>query len=126
MDYIKELRAELAKKDEEIARLKEWKAIVEGTGTEQEAVIRMAADDYLKPVVECWRGKVEKLQADLDRVSEAMEIFKVASYQGHAAHWDLTMQHGAGCHECIRVRELREEAETILRPWRARQGKETG
>ena len=44
----------------------------------------------------------------------ACEIYKSASYQGHNSHWDLTMSGGAGCPECIRARELREEADKLI------------
>jgi len=45
----------LAEKDREIAELKEWKSIVMGTGTDQEAVIRMAAAEYTRVAVAAWK-----------------------------------------------------------------------
>lgn len=45
---------------------------------------------------------------------QACEIYRDASYQSHTGHWDSTMQHGAGCPECIRARKLRAKADAIM------------
>lgn len=52
----------------------------------------------------------------IEALEQALELYKQASYQSHTGHWDKTMQHGAGCPECIRARELREQAQQVLRP----------
>jgi predicted RNase H-like nuclease (RuvC/YqgF family) len=51
----------------ELEQLREWKQIILGTGTDQESVIRLAATEYTKTAVECWRKENEKLKA---RVAE--------------------------------------------------------
>lgn len=48
--------------------LEEWKRIVEGTGTDQEAVIRMAATEYAKIAIQCWKDKVVALEAEVARL----------------------------------------------------------
>jgi len=53
----------------------------------------------------------EKIEA----MREAIAVLRQASSQSHSGHWDSTMQHGAGCPECIRARELRDKASAILR-----------
>lgn len=58
----------LSEKEREIERLREWQRIVSGVGTDQEAVVRMAADEYTKTAIECWKDRVDQLQADLDQV----------------------------------------------------------
>ena len=47
-------------------------------------------------------------------IRKACAIYKEASYQGHSSHFDPTMQHGAGCPECIRAAKLRDEADAIM------------
>ena len=47
---------------EELEQLREWKAIVLGTGTDREAVIRMAAAEYTKTAVQCWKDENAKLR----------------------------------------------------------------
>jgi hypothetical protein len=51
----------------------------------------------------------------LEKIKKACELYKEASYQSHSGHWDSTGQHGAGCPECIRARELRDKADKILK-----------
>lgn len=53
--------------------------------------------------------------AEIVRLREALKFLEEASYQSHSGHWDSTMQHGAGCPECIRARELREKAKSALK-----------
>lgn len=53
-------------------------------------------------------------RAEIARLREALELYKNASYQSHNGHWDMTMQGGKGCPECIRARELRVKADEIL------------
>ena len=45
----------------------------------------------------------------------AFGIAYQATYQSHNGHWDSTMQGGAGCRECIRAREARENCDAELR-----------
>lgn len=60
------------------------------------------------------RAEIEQLEAKIARLREALELYKNASYQSHNGHWDMTMQGGVGCPECIRARELRVKADEIL------------
>lgn len=53
-------------------------------------------------------------RAEIARLWEALKIYREASFQSHNGHWDMTMQHGAGCLECIRARELRAKANHII------------
>lgn len=52
--------------------LEEWKRIILGTGTDQEAVIRLAATEYTKTAVQCWRDKVESLQQTCEELKEQL------------------------------------------------------
>lgn len=109
-----QLVAHDAEQRAEIARLEEWKRIVMGTGTDMEAVIRMAAAEYTQTAIQCWKDKCEQQEREIARLREAPQIYKEASIQSHNGHWDATGNHGAGCPECIRARELRSKAERVL------------
>jgi hypothetical protein len=50
---------------EELAALQKWKSIVLGTGTEHEAVVRMAAAEYVQVAVQCWKDENAKLREEL-------------------------------------------------------------
>ena len=50
---------------EKVKELKEWQRVVVGTGTDQEAVVRMAATEYTKTAVQCWKDENAKLTAQL-------------------------------------------------------------
>lgn len=41
-------------------------------------------------------------------------LYREASFSGHSAHWDKTMQGGTGCLECKRIRELRCKADAAF------------
>lgn len=58
-----------------VKELEEWKAIVEGSGTDQETVIRMAAAEYTKVAVQCWKDKVEQLERDLKEAAKGGGFF---------------------------------------------------
>lgn len=73
-------------------------------------------------IVGRYRVERAKMQEEIDRLkirSEAYEnayrIAYQATYQSHSGHWDKTGQHGAGCPECIRAREARENCDAALR-----------
>ncbi len=36
-------------------------------------------------------------RAEIERLREALELYKRASYQSHAGHWDKTGGGGSGC-----------------------------
>lgn len=76
-----ELAAEVEQLKAELTKLKEWQQIILGTGTDQEAVIRMAATKYTEVAVQSWREEVGKLKAELAqatareaRLREALRI----------------------------------------------------
>ena len=58
--------------------------------------------------------RTKRLIAENQRLREAVDILRDASYQSHSGHWDATQQGGAGCPECIRARELRDKADAIM------------
>ena len=49
-----------------------------------------------------------------DRVRKIMNIYREASFQSHAGHWDSSGTGGANCQECIRARRLRSQADKLL------------
>jgi len=60
---------------ERVKELEEWQRVVVGTGTDQEAVVRMAATEYTKTAVQCWKDENAKLTA------------KLATLQAQLARW---------------------------------------
>ena len=62
---IVELGSALDAAREKVKELKEWQRVVVGTGTDQEAVVRMAATEYTKTAVQCWKDENAKLTAQL-------------------------------------------------------------
>lgn len=61
-----------------------------------------------------WIQLVHSIKVERDRYKEACQLYREASIQSHNGHWDETMQHGAGCPECIRAGELRNRADKLL------------
>ena len=55
-------QARIVELEQQLAELQEWKRIILGTGTDQEAVIRLAATEYTKIAVQCWKDKVDNLE----------------------------------------------------------------
>lgn len=68
------MSATQAEKDAELEALREWKRIILGTGTDQEAVIRMAAAEYTQKAVESWRAKVQELEDELAELQRRAEV----------------------------------------------------
>jgi len=60
-----QLQAALDAEREKVKELEEWQRVVVGTGTDQEAVVRMAATEYTKTAVQCWKDENAKLTAKL-------------------------------------------------------------
>lgn len=121
-NQVEDLKAILLSKDEEIARLKEWQNIIIGSGTDQEAVVRMAAAEYAQTAIACWKERVEQLQADLDWV------------MGEAQYFALHLIYVLGA--CVSTREELEAnrhikkaraflSSPLVQSWRVRQGKES-
>ena len=69
---IAEQRAEIERQAELIAALKEWKQIVLGTGTDQEAVIRMAAAEYTQVAIQTWKAANEKQAQEIAALKVAL------------------------------------------------------
>lgn len=76
-----------------IQKLEEWKRIILGTGTDQEAVIRMAAAEYTEVAVQCWRDANAKLEARV-KAAEIREkrIFTIAGRHMFAGDYDRFKQ----------------------------------
>lgn len=65
-------------------------------------------------IIQKFEKSNDALQARLAVLEGALELYKQASCQSHNGHFDMTGQSGNGCPECIRARELREQAEAVL------------
>lgn len=72
----------------ELAGLKEWKTIVLGTGTDQEAVIRMAATEYTQTAVQCWKDENEKLREALEKAKQDANLLRRQSQEVQACLTD--------------------------------------
>ena len=59
--------------------LLEWKKIILGTGTDQEAMIRMAATEYTQTAIESWKLANEKLTKERDALKAELEFHKQAA-----------------------------------------------
>lgn len=68
-----EQRQTIETQAQRIGELEDWQKIVIGSGTDQETVIRMAAAEYTKTAVQCWKNKVAELEAELARVKATMD-----------------------------------------------------
>ena len=75
---IVELGAALDAEREKVKELKEWQRVVVGTGTDQEAVVRMAATEYTKTAVQCWKDENAKLTAQLATLQAQLVRWKEA------------------------------------------------
>ena len=73
--FIASHRALQAERD----TLLEWKKIILGTGTEQEAVIRLAATEYTQTAIESWKLANEKLTKERDALKAELEFHKQAA-----------------------------------------------
>lgn len=98
-----------------VKELEEWRKIVVGSGTDQETVIRMAASEYTKTAVQCWKDKVEQLQATLaarERVIEQQEA-TIRGYRHSAEimgrnHDDRKAERDTARQDAARLREALE------------------
>lgn len=54
------------------------------------------------------------MQTIIKLLYEACYLYERASYQLHSGHFDSTLCGGLGCPECIRAKELRNKADTII------------
>jgi hypothetical protein len=94
---IPSLRAYVEKLEAELAHLQEWKQIILGTGTDQEAVIRMAATEYTTIAVEAWRREVATRDAEIDRlkVAHMAEVERLKTELEQAAQRVARLREGA-------------------------------
>lgn len=69
----------------------------------------VSADDYLALM-----DKHDRLLRIVQRMNEAIQLYRDASFQSHSDHWDTTRQGGKGCPECIRANKLRDAADKIM------------
>lgn len=70
------VQQQLAAKDARVKELEDWKRIVEGTGTDQEAVVRMAATEYTKTAVQTWKDHTAKLEQQLAAKDQELKRLK--------------------------------------------------
>lgn len=77
---LKDFEQQLATVTAERDALAEWKKIVLGTGTDQEAVIRMAAAEYTQIAVQTWRDKVTQLERELAQAREERDTWKARTW----------------------------------------------
>lgn len=98
----------LAEKDREIAELKEWKSIILGTGTDQEAVIRMAAAGYTQVAVQAWKQSYHALMKQAMRLSEyaallSNAVLRVGEFENETDSWPVYHHAGGINNECSGV-----------------------
>lgn len=79
-----------------LQELEEWQKIVTGTGTDQEAVVRMVATEYTKVAVQCWKEKCEQQAQQIAALREALQLLydvqngcPLPTYQ---KDWDRAME----------------------------------
>jgi hypothetical protein len=66
-------------------------------------------------------SREQQMREDVERLTIRNEIFEAAynraykgTYQSHTGHWDKTGKGGAGCPECRRATEAREDCQKII------------
>ncbi len=62
------------------------------------------------------KGDITQLREELVRARGALALMRRATLQGHGAHWDETGGSGTGCPACLRIQELRQQADAALQP----------
>ena len=94
-----QLQAALDAEREKVKELEEWQRVVVGTGTDQEAVVRMAATEYTKTAVQCWKDENAKLtaqlatlQAQLAAMTESRDAWRLAQECSEKAYMSLATQ----------------------------------
>jgi hypothetical protein len=66
-------QATIAALQARVKELEEWKHIVTGAGTDQESVIRLAAYEYTKIAVQCWKEANARLESQLTQRTAELE-----------------------------------------------------
>lgn len=105
---IVELGAALDAEREKVKELKEWQRVVVGTGTDQEAVVRMAATEYTKTAVQCWKDENAKLTAQLATLQA--QLRQVEGERDHAKKMEAVQKEVAD-NQTWHVRQLRQLVE---------------
>ena len=70
IENVNDQRALIEQQAKELTELREWKHIILGTGTDQEAVIRMAAAEYTKVAIQTWKEANDKQAKEIARLKE--------------------------------------------------------
>lgn len=83
------MQAANASQRQRIEEMEEWKRIVLGTGTDQEAVIRMAAYEYTKVAAQAWKEKFAHLEQQNAAQRELLDkqAKEIDQYKGVAESW---------------------------------------
>ena len=66
--------------------------------------------------LEAWgkeKARADALEQERDRLKRANALLLDASLPNHTGHWDSRGTSGANCPECLRARELREQAAAL-------------
>src|SRR5574338_1195846 len=79
--------------------LLEWKKIILGTGTEQEAVVRMAATEYTQTAIASWKLTNEKLAKEIDALKAELVEAKWARGDFEQAPCFLCGYNGSGYYQ---------------------------
>ena len=92
-DYISSIRSSRDEYKRKYEELEEWKRIILGTGTDQEAVIRLAATEYTNVAVESWRREVDALTQQLAEVTKELAEAKcgedLCGHDHSTQYWEL-------------------------------------
>lgn len=72
-------QATIAALQARVKELEEWKRIVTGAGTDQESVIRLAAHEYTKIAVQCWKEANAKLESQLTQRTAECDALKLVN-----------------------------------------------
>ena len=90
---LENLTQQLTASEQRVKELEEWQTIVIGSGHEKETVIRMAASEYTKTIVQCWKVKVDQLQATVT-AQQKEKGWEVVGQQLYAL--EMSIREGCG------------------------------
>ena len=84
-------------------------------------VVTQGAFNHCMAALDEARGRSKQLSEDWDALASRMQtmrkaaqLYREASIQDHAAHWDSKQTGGANCPACLRASELRREADALV------------
>ena len=101
-----QLQAALDAEREKVKELEEWQRVVVGTGTDQEAVVRMAATEYTKTAVQCWKDENAKLTAQLATLQAQLRQVEHDAETYRKMHTVCTMNLALANNELTTLRQL--------------------